>query len=638
VVSLPWRSTVARVSLAAFPLWSTTAVLVLWTPWRQKLAVGSIAALTLVSPMHGLLAVATLAPLGELLEWTLNLNYRLSEAFVLAFLGAWLLRAAGDRRGPRMPTWMAHASWLLAIAALASVCVSGWYVHQYAGPHPDFDFVVWIRQAYYVLPDRFGFVDALRLIEGLGLVAATLYLFRHRPSLALSLPFALALGGAVAAAAAFSVWAGWASPSFIGRFARFGYRAAFINDVNAAGSYFALMVCVALGMTGHGRGRARIAWAALVLANALGLWFTHSKSAAAATAVLVAVAVAWRLSTRWSLAARVGVVSLLLALGIAAASIRAQQLERDPTFQGTGFRSQFNETSMQMIAARPVAGVGVGQYFAASALFLTPEMAFTYGHENAHNYFLETAAELGLPGAILFGAVIVGALAPVAREVLPSPESRLLGFGAGILAMLTTCLSGHPLLVREVAFPFWIALGLATGLAQSAQMNAGAPRRRARLTAPALAAGTVIVLGGAALSAARGPANGLATQPPSATGFYDAERGGDGRPFRWTGQYASLFVPSGVGRISIPIRLGTDLRPIAPIGVSLRINGVDAARTLVGREWTTVEVNMPWPDPPFRFTRIDLQMTRTWQPAIYIAGSADMRQVGVQVGDWTPVP
>jgi len=37
--------------------------------------------------------------------------------------------------------------------------------------------------------------------------------------------------------------------------------------------------------------------------------------------------------------------------------------------------------------------------------------------------------------------------------------------------------------------------------------------------------------------------------------------------------------------------------------------------------------------PPASVRRIDLRVDRPWQPAIYIAGSADMRTVGVQVGE-----
>src|SRR5207237_10705689 len=98
---------VIRFLLALFPLWCTAAVLVLWTPWRQKLIVGSVAALTLVSPAYGLLALAVLTPLGTMIGTATELQYRLSESFVLAVHGAWIVRLGADRRRPPAPRRMA---------------------------------------------------------------------------------------------------------------------------------------------------------------------------------------------------------------------------------------------------------------------------------------------------------------------------------------------------------------------------------------------------------------------------------------------------------------------------------------------------------------------------------------------------
>jgi len=34
-----------------------------------------------------------------------------------------------------------------------------------------------------------------------------------------------------------------------------------------------------------------------------------------------------------------------------------------------------------------------------------------------------------------------------------------------------------------------------------------------------------------------------------------------------------------------------------------------------------------------RYKRVDLRVPRTWQPAVYLPGSSDLRKVGVQVGE-----
>ncbi len=92
--ALVWRSLLVRFALAAIPAFLTLAVLVFSTPWRLKLIVGSVAALTVVSPAYGLLLTALLAPLGHLIGILIGLDtFRIGEAVVVAFLASWLLRA-----------------------------------------------------------------------------------------------------------------------------------------------------------------------------------------------------------------------------------------------------------------------------------------------------------------------------------------------------------------------------------------------------------------------------------------------------------------------------------------------------------------------------------------------------------------
>ena len=92
-------------------------------------------------------------------------------------------------------------------------------------------------------------------------------------------------------------------------------------------------------------------------------------------------------------------------------------------------------------------------------------------------------------------------------------------------------------------------------------------------------------------------------------------------------------MPADVTRVYIPVRLPTDGRTIRPMGVEVMTAGVDQGRTMVGDTWAIINVRLPDAGPPTRFKRIDLKVDRTWQPALYIAGSADLRAVGVQVGE-----
>src|SRR5262245_50844748 len=105
--AIVWRSVALRLALAAIPTFLTLAVLAFSTPWRLKLIVGSVAALTLVSPLYGLLLTTVWVPLGHLAGALIDLEtFRISDAIVMAFLAAWLLRADEDRPGPHVPRYV----------------------------------------------------------------------------------------------------------------------------------------------------------------------------------------------------------------------------------------------------------------------------------------------------------------------------------------------------------------------------------------------------------------------------------------------------------------------------------------------------------------------------------------------------
>jgi O-antigen ligase len=652
--SLIWRSTALRLSLAAIPVLCTSSLLVQPTPWSIKLIVGGLAALSVASPEYGLLVIALLTPFGTLLRQILDVPFRMSEVLALAFLAGWLLPPRDDRSGPRIPPPMALAGWLLGLAIVSSIGVLILRLAPYPGELAETARL--LRHGYFIFTERIGVVAGMQLAEGFALVVATVFCLRHRPAMAVWLPVALCAAGAAAAATSLLIWRGIGPSALVEHLSRLGYRVAHIGDLNAAGSYFSMLFCLALGMSFYAGGRQRLGWVALAVMNAVGLWFSESRSAFAATTIVILLALAWVITASWSRRARLTALVALLVLGAGASFVRARLLDRDPTFRGGGFRQQFNATSLRMIGERPLAGLGIGQYYSSSPLFLSPELALSYGVENAHNFYLQMAAELGIPGLLLFLSWVGGAMAPPLAVIgrPPArlrrfgesrrseseggkPDARLLGTTAGVLALLGTCLTGHPLLIHEVAFPFWIQLGLAVGLAESARMNerAGITTPRAVASAKpmgivAAAAAAVIVLA-AIVAAARGPVD-----PPSSRsvdGFYPWETTEDGRRFRWTERYASLFVPADVTYAYIPVRLPTDRPTVSPMGVEIITGGVEQSRTLIGNSWEVLGVKLPTLRPPNRFQRIDLKMDRTWQPGIYVPGSSDLRTVSIQVGE-----
>jgi hypothetical protein len=204
-----------------------------------------------------------------------------------------------------------------------------------------------------------------------------------------------------------------------------------------------------------------------------------------------------------------------------------------------------------------------------------------------------------------------------------------------VTAFIATWTGGHPLLIGEVSFPFWMQFGLLVALAGSTLLNAPAvivaqrvvPARRRVIL---IAAGAVAIVG-ATLAVGR-PRIPLPTSP-SVTGFHDWETAGDGSRYRWSGAFASVFVRGDTARVEIPVKVPAELRMQPALEVDVVVSGVFLGRTRVSGSWVPLEVVLPAPVFPTWFRRIDLRVSRTWQPAIYIAGSADMRTVGIQVGE-----
>jgi hypothetical protein len=92
-----------------------------------------------------------------------------------------------------------------------------------------------------------------------------------------------------------------------------------------------------------------------------------------------------------------------------------------------------------------------------------------------------------------------------------------------------------------------------------------------------------------------------------------------------------VFVPDGVTDVQIPVRLHSHGR-MRDVEVDIMTGASYQSRTNVGDDWTTLDVSFAGAEgAPFR--RIDLRVNRTWQPALYVPGSSDMRVVGVQIGE-----
>jgi len=626
------------------------------TPLLARLLIVVLFGVTLWHPAAGLLATAGLAPLGAFIAALDGIvDFRLTEVILLSFIAAWLLRPPVDHgpgnrdQGPGLPRYAWAAAWLFAVL-LASLSFA---LSRQLLRYPDalrIDLVT-IAQHYFGYGDPTGVSDAARMLEGFALVGAAMALFRRRPGLARWLPVVLALSAMAAALTSVLLWFGVGPQQILAREAILGYRfSAHVLDVNAAGSHFAMILCLALGIAARERGSRRGFWIAAATACAVGLSMTRSRSAEAAAGLVIPCAFLWAMTTEWTRRKRLSVIGGVLGALLVFGAVRAWQVERDPTYTASGFRQQFVMSSFRVIGTHPYLGIGPGRYFRDSPNFLTPQLAWSYGSENAHNNYLEITTEAGIIGFFVYATFFIGALSLVFPALARNPRDwRLLGAAAGIVAFLGTCLMGHPLLVPEVATAFFIQLALAASLGGSALLNSPPegghdrdafvwrPFQGRRWRTPVPLWPTVPVIGTIAFAVL--PAWTLErpmvpVHLEEVDGMYYGDEGtAEGVPFHWTREFAGLFVPATARTIDLPLRSPIAALTKEPTLVEIRTGGRVLVNALVSDAWTMVRLNLPSPEPPLLFSRVSLRVNHTARVADLIPGTSDQRVVGVQVGD-----
>src|SRR5262249_27591378 len=151
--------------------------------------------------------------------------------------------------------------------------------------------------------------------------------------------------------------------------------------------------------------RTRPIWIAAAALATIGLWLTSSRialiavPAAAAAAALLPRAWAGR---RQALVAA-AVVSAALALLALVAIVLPQRGQQHSTLLAADIRLGLIETGARMIRAYPAFGIGLGAFQSRSGEFSSPELIAKFPvavNENAHNNFVQIAAETGIAGGL----------------------------------------------------------------------------------------------------------------------------------------------------------------------------------------------------------------------------------------------
>lgn len=555
-----------------------------------------------VAPWPALLLIAAAGPLSSVLFHLAGPTYevRFEEIVVLAYLaGAAMHQAARPGQGG-LPLIFRWSSWLLLFAAFASglVVLSGMAAADPAIPAWQF---AWRMVSFEYLQGAHALFPAMLLVEGVLLALISAELCARHPLLRTTALTAAMVASAAAAGLLTIVrllsvaWARedpWAAiGTLIAQF-----RISVVHpDLNAAGSYFAMMLCVTLAFARH-----RTLTLVTVPVIGLALWTSGSRAALLALALMALITMLRSSALRVK---RPLLLSAVATLVLLAGLIGFYPHARNENVRAAAlFRMQLARAAAYAVTEAPVFGIGAGRFYDESMRYIAATRPsdtplHVGGNENAHNNFLQIAAELGVIGLVLFLVVVAAALK---QPQEPAVDPRLQWpLAAALGTYLLTCVMGHPLLVASAAYPFWLLLGVSA----AAQGITAIRPAGLRLVAAAVALTLLVALPFRIVEASRN-----ANLEHVGVGVSRWQRDSEGARFRWAGGHSSIYVPGDASAVRIPVRHGGVEPPV--IEVRIFVAGREANRVLVesGGGWMTVRLRIT-PRSAARFIKVDLLAT-----------------------------
>ncbi|MHB0868235.1 MAG: O-antigen ligase family protein [Chloroflexota bacterium] len=247
------------------------------------------------------------------------------------------------------------------------------------------------------------------------------------------------------------------------------------------------------------RVRALAAAATVVGLGALAL----SQSLQAGLGLAVALLIVAVERSRWFL---VAIPASSVALAAALADYGPERLALDllspehPIGIGVALRLDIWSRAWDMVRDMPFTGVGLNGFWLVQTQFYP---GYALGPEiHAHNAFLQTAVDLGLPGLLAFLWMVAAFFVAAARSYRsasdPGARVVLVAVAAGVAAYLVHGLLDTVTLGAKPVAALWAMMGLAVVALPPAPGRVSA-ERRLRLTAGRLAAGLAAVLVAAVL-------------------------------------------------------------------------------------------------------------------------------------------
>lgn len=621
--------------------------------WVVRTLLAGFCLLAVARPADALLVTAALLGFGIILSHLLGLPLlRVTDVLVAASLGGCAVNAIvpGSRFRAAITNGLSPAVVLFAIAAVAST-LSWLRVYQMqwgqssAYLHALFQFA---SRDYFVQPGEFWLVvSTVTILQGLALftvIAAWCQIDATFFARGLRM---LTVGGAGLAMMSVVRLAEvlLRDPRLVGVMRRTydGLRISpQIPDFIAAGSYFSLCWLAALGLV-IASARHRLAWVLVALPLLAGLYLTGSRSViAAALGGIVVFAVISFVRSRVA-ASRVVIAVAIVAVIVMIGSFRwmvGHDIASAQARASLSVRGELLRVGLRVIETRPLFGVGIDRFFLVAGTVNSPILDSSWSsRRNPHNDLLRFAGELGLVGLGLFLWILGAAGVRIWQALRSTPDSLLTGLAAGLVAFLITGMVSNPLMLREVSYVFWIALGLAVGRSATLQPSnvtpdnsfAAAEAAASRFTTVrrslALSLGALLLV-----SVPFRAKQELTTIDPTRVsyGLSDWDVENDGTRFRWSGSHVTVYVRGRARRVEIPLKGTLPSAGIQHVKVSLNDRVINDI--VVGPDWQRLGIVLLGGDltKPYR---VELDVSPTWVRTDAVSVGDDRTVVGVKVGE-----
>src|SRR5579883_3243348 len=236
---------------------------------------------------------------------------------------------------------------------------------------------------------------------------------------------------------------------------------------NEVGGTLGMLLPLAISAVFFSSRRRFIWWGALLVLLASGsvMVLTQSRSAMAGLAVAfgLIIMLRYRLRLRWLLALLVSAAIGLLLLWVRLQPLLLRFIWSTGN-SAPGVRLEVWQRSLELIRMFPLTGMGLNTLpvvapVLAPVFSWPPDQALPH----AHDLYLQTALDLGLPGLVAFAWILVAALASLKKTWLVGSRPRWLtaGLAAGLLSHMVFSLTDAVTLGAKPDVFLWVLLGLA---------------------------------------------------------------------------------------------------------------------------------------------------------------------------------